>query len=110
MRDGKRYQEFRREELTPEEQKEFDKIAGPRAGAVPAPFHLLLESPTLASLTQALGAFCRYRTGFPPHLSELMVLVTAAHWRADYEFSVHISEARKAGLSEDIIAAIRDGR
>ena len=39
-----------------------------------------------------------------------MVLVTAAHWRADYEFSVHIPEARKAGLSEETIAAIRDGR
>src|SRR5207253_2525171 len=101
---------FRREELTPEQQKVFDQIAAPRAGAVPAPFHILLESPNLASLTQALGAFCRYRTGFAPHLSELMVLITAAHWRADYEFSVHISEARKAGLSEETIAAVRDGR
>ena len=105
-----RYREFRREELTPEQQQVFDQIAVPRAGAVPAPFHLLLESPTLASLTQALGAFCRYRTGFAPHLSEIVILITATHWRADYEFSVHIPEARKAGLSEETIAAIRDGR
>jgi 4-carboxymuconolactone decarboxylase len=110
MTDSKRYREFRREELTPEQQTLFDRIAAPRGGAVPAPFHILIESPTLASLTQELGAFCRYRTGFPPHLSELMVLVTAAHWRADYEFSVHIPEARKAGLSEETIAAVRDGR
>ena len=110
MSEAKRYREFRREELTTEQQKVFEHIAAPRGGVVPAPFHILLESPTLASLTQALGAFCRYRTGFPQHLSELMVLITAAHWRADYEFSIHIPEARKAGLSEEIISAIRDGR
>jgi 4-carboxymuconolactone decarboxylase len=109
MSTAKRYREFRREELTVEQQEVFDRIAATR-GVVPAPFHLLIESPELASLAQALGAFCRYRTGFEPRLSELMVLVTAAHWRADYEFSVHIPEARKAGLSEETIAAIRDGR
>ncbi len=110
MNQAKRYREFRREELTAEQQEVLDNIAAPRGGVVPAPFHILIESPTLASLTQALGAFCRYRTGFAPHLSELMVLITAAHWRADYEFSIHIPEARKAGLSEETIAAIRDGR
>jgi 4-carboxymuconolactone decarboxylase len=110
MNDAKRYQEFRREELTSEQQEVFDLIAAPRGGVVPTPMHILLESPNLASLTQALGVFCRYRTGFAPHLSELMVLITAAHWRADYEFSVHIPEARKAGLSEETIAAVRDGK
>src|SRR5215467_4317969 len=109
MNEASRYREFRRDELTAEQQEVFEHIAAPRGGVVPAPFHILLESPTLASLTQALGAFCRYRTGFPPHLSELMVLITAAHWRADYEFSIHIPESRKAGLSEETIAAIREG-
>ena len=110
MKEAGRYREFRREELTAEQKEVFDGIAEPRGGVVPAPFHILLESPSLASLTQTLGAFCRYRTGFPPHLSELMVLITAAHWRADYEFSIHIPEARKAGLTEETIAAIREGK
>src|SRR2546430_2756944 len=107
MSELKRYREFRREELNPEQQSVFDLIAAPRGGMVPAPFHILLESPNLASLTQALGAFCRYRTGFPPQLSELMVLITAAHWSAEYELKVHVAEARKAGLSEETIAALR---
>src|SRR3989442_11528563 len=110
MSESKRYREFRREELTAEQQEVFDRVAAPRGGVVPTPFHLLIESPNLASVTQELGAFCRYKTGWAPHLSEIMVLVTAAHWRADYEFSVHIPEARKAGLSEETIAAVRDGR
>src|SRR5436305_11408805 len=101
MSEAKRYREFRREQLTAEQQEVFDQIAAPRAGAVPAPFHLLLESPTLASLTQALGAFCRYRTGFASYLSEIVILVTATHWLEDYEFSVTLPEARKAGLSDE---------
>jgi 4-carboxymuconolactone decarboxylase len=77
---------------------------------VPAPFHLLLESPELASLTSALGAFCRYRTGFPPPLSELLVLITASHWKAEFEFAVHAREAAKAGIPHAIIEALREGR
>jgi 4-carboxymuconolactone decarboxylase len=110
MNDSKRYREFRREDLTAEQQQVFDGVAASRGGVVPAPFHLLIESPTLASVTYELGTFCRYRTGWAPHLFELIVLITATHWRADYEFSVHIPEAKKAGLSEETIAAVRDGR
>jgi len=109
MSESKRYREFRREELTAEQQQVFDLITATRGGVVPAPFHILLESPELASLTQALGAFCRYRTGFPPRLSELMVLITAVHWGADYEFTVHVPEARKAGLTDATITALRNG-
>ena len=85
----------------------FDAIAAPRGGVVPTPFHILLESPELASLTQALGAFCRYRTQLGPRLSELIVLITAAHWGAEYEFAVHAPEARKAGVAETVIAALQ---
>src|ERR1700710_337375 len=110
MTDKKRYRAFQREELTPEQQTVFDAIGGPRAGVVPAPFHLLLESPELASLTSALGAFCRYRTGFPPPLSELLVLITASYWKAEFEFAVHAREAAKAGIASHVIEALREGR
>lgn len=110
MTDNKRYRAFKREELTQEQQTVFDAIGGPRAGVVPAPFHLLLESSELASLTSALGAFCRYRTGFPPPLSELLVLITASHWKAEFEFAVHAREAAKAGIPHAIIEALREGR
>ena len=104
-----RYRAFKRDELSPEQQSVFDAIGAPRGGVVPAPFHILLESPELASLTQALGAFCRYRTGFPPKLSELLVLIVAYHWKAEFEFAVHAREAAKAGIATSIIGALRAG-
>lgn len=102
-----RYRALRRDALTPEQKPVYDAIGAPRGGVVPAPFHVLLESPELASLTQALGAFCRYRTLFPPRLSELLVLITAAHWQADFEFAVHSREGLKAGISPAVIDALR---
>jgi len=110
MTSKSRYHALKREELSPEQQAVFDAIGAPRGGVVPAPFHLLLESPELALLTQALGAFCRYRTGFPPKLSELLVLITASYWKCAFEFKVHSNEAAKVGISEAIIEALRVGR
>jgi 4-carboxymuconolactone decarboxylase len=107
MTNKARYRESARAGLSGEQQRVFDAIGAPRAGQVPAPFHVLLESPELASLTQALGAFCRYRTGLAPKLSEMTVLIVAAHWGADYEFAVHAPIAKKEGVAESVIAAIR---
>jgi 4-carboxymuconolactone decarboxylase len=57
-----------------------------------------------------LGAFCRYRTGLGAQLSELAVLITAAHWKADFEFAIHAREAAAAGVPQNVIDALRDGR
>ena len=105
-----RYRELNRDELGAEQKALFDSIASTRGGVVPTPFHVLAESPQLASLTQALGAFCRYRTGLSPKLSELAVLITATHWGADYEFAVHAPEALKAGIAQSVIDALKQGK
>ncbi|MFC7398440.1 carboxymuconolactone decarboxylase family protein [Chelatococcus sp. GCM10030263] len=105
-----RFRSLDRDELDDERRRVFDEIGRPRGGAVPAPFHIYVESPELASLVQAVGAFCRYRTGLAPRLSELAILTTAAHWKADYEFAVHAGEARKAGVPEHEIEALASGR
>src|SRR5882672_2921510 len=102
-----RFRKLDSERLSSEQRVVFDAIAAPRGGVVPTPFHILLESPELASLIQALGAFCRYRTQLGPKLSELLVLITAAHWGAEYEFAVHAPEARKAGIPDAVIAGLK---
>ena len=110
MSSPKRYRELTRDELSAEQKALFDAISSTRGGVVPTPFHVLADSPQLASLTQALGAFCRYRTGFSPRLSELAVLITAAHWGAEYEFAVHAPEALKAGVPQAVVDALRAGK
>jgi 4-carboxymuconolactone decarboxylase len=43
-------------------------------------------------------------------LSELAICVTGRFWSAHYEWYVHAPLAIKAGISEDIITAIRENR
>jgi 4-carboxymuconolactone decarboxylase len=104
-----RFTPFTRDALTPEQQRVFDEIAAGPRGSVPAPFHIFLQSAELADCVQQLGALLRYRTGLPPRLSELAILVTARHWGAEYEWNVHEREARKAGVPEPVIRALADG-
>jgi 4-carboxymuconolactone decarboxylase len=97
------------DDLTPEQRRVHDLIAGGPRGRVPVPFWAWLRSPTLAEPAQALGAQCRYRTSLPPRLSELAILVTAYAWRAPYEWAAHAEEARKAGLADAVIGAVGRG-
>jgi 4-carboxymuconolactone decarboxylase len=98
------------EKLSPEQRKVYDAIvAGPRGGVV-GPLRVWLQSPELADRAQALGAFCRFGTSLPPRLSELAILVTAAHWQAAFEWHAHAPIGLKAGLDASTIEAIRVGK
>jgi 4-carboxymuconolactone decarboxylase len=57
-----------------------------------------------------LGEYLRYRTVFPPKLSEMVILLTARHFSQQYEWFSHYPIAIKAGLSPQIADAIADGR
>ena len=84
-----------------------DVISGPR-GAFGGPFPAWLRSPELAARAQQLGAFCRYETSLPPRLSELAILVTAVHWQAQVEWASHARIGAEAGLSAQLIEAIKN--
>lgn len=80
-------------------------VAGPRQ-SVRGPFAVLLNSPGVFVPAQALGAYLRFESPMPANLRELAILVTASHWRQDYEWQVHSKLALEAGLTEAAIAAI----
>ena len=82
--------------------------AGPR-GEVRGPFIALLHNPELARHLQALGEHLRWKGNLPAHLTELAVLVTARRWTCQHEWYIHEQLARKAGLADAAIAAIRAG-
>lgn len=95
--------------MSDEQRRIHDEIvAGPR-GAVVGPLRVWLHSPPLADQAQKLGAYARYHSSLPSHLSELAILVTGSIWRADFEWYSHVGPAREAGISEDVIEAIRRG-
>jgi 4-carboxymuconolactone decarboxylase len=92
---------------TPRQQEIHDAIASGPRGGVRGPLAIWLHRPELAATAQALGRYCRYDTALEPRLSELAILTMARHWSAEYEWAAHKHEALKAGLSADVIEAIR---
>lgn len=95
--------------MSADQRRVYDAImAGPR-GAVRGPLRIWLHNVELAENAQALGAYCRYGTSLPPRLSELAILITAASWRAGYEWHSHAPIAISAGLPEAVAEALRTG-
>jgi len=105
-----RLPELNPSEMTAEQKHVQDIIASGPRGQVRGPLAIWLRRPELAVRAQALGEYCRYNSSLPKRLSELAILVTARHWGAEFEWLAHQKHALDAGLSGDLIEAIRIGQ
>jgi len=95
--------------MTDEQRRIHDEIlAGPR-GRVQGPLKVWLHSPGLADVAQKLGAYMRFGSRLPPRLSELAILVTGAHYKAELEWHAHVRFAHQAGIPEAVTEAIGNG-
>lgn len=95
------------DEMDADQKRVVDTIvAGPRKGFY-GPFVPLLYSPDLLDRIQELGLLCRYRSSLPPKLSELLILISARQWRAQFEWYSHTKTAEQAGVPAAAIEAIR---
>lgn len=92
---------------SPRQREIHDSIASGPRGGVRGPLAIWLHRPELAARAQELGRYCRYDSSLEPHLSELAILTMARHWSAEYEWAAHKKEALKAGLSAEVVEAIR---
>jgi len=95
-----------KDELTPYQTQVHDEIAGARSGAVRGPFAIWLRLPELADKANQFGNVMR-RGRLDRRLFELMVLIVARHWSAQYEWYAHERNALAAGIAAETIEAIR---
>lgn len=96
--------------LTPEQQRVHDFVKRrSRDDRVGPPYQLALHCPAFLEKWQQVGEKLRYHTSLPPRLSELAILVTSRHWDCQCEWHAHEPHARKGGLSEAVIEAVRLG-
>jgi 4-carboxymuconolactone decarboxylase len=90
------------ERMTPEQRAQFERGGGRTLG----PTGIWWRTPALAGPAGALANVLRNGT-LEPRLFELMCLIVARIWSAQYVFTVHAPLAREAGLDPAIIEAIR---
>src|SRR6266852_5447063 len=84
-------------------------LSGPRK-AVVGPFIPLLRSPELMSRLQKVGEYLRFNTKLGSNMSEFIILQMARHMTQQFEWDSHADLALKAGVKQETITAIAEGR
>lgn len=98
-----------REALSSEEQSAFDHILGSR-GHIGGPFTVLVRSPELGKRVSDVGSYVRFESDLPANLRTIAVMCVARHFNCRFEWAGWTKQAREAGVSEEIITAIRERR
>jgi 4-carboxymuconolactone decarboxylase len=78
-------------------------------GRLIGPFNPFLLHPEVTEKLSDFQVAEQAHTTLPPRAREVVVIVTGAVWRADYELYAQLNVARKTGLSNEAIAALAKG-
>ena len=105
-----RFTELSDATMTPRQREVAAAVSAGARGGLRGPFPAWLHSPEMADAFQRAGRFLRWETSLPVRLSELAILVTAARWKARYEWFAHHPLALAGGLRPEIAEAVRLGQ
>jgi 4-carboxymuconolactone decarboxylase len=95
---------------TPEAAELYRQLAAKR-GRIDGMYRALLNHPELTRYVSDLGTYLRFGSGsLPGDLRELTILWMARQLKAPYEWVKHVPPAMAAGLSEELLEAVRNGR
>jgi 4-carboxymuconolactone decarboxylase len=78
-------------------------------GALVGPFNAMVAAPHVGGPLADLGAALRYRGHLTDRARELSILTVAARRNSAFEWQSHSVIATKLGITDDVLAAIRDG-
>lgn len=91
------------------QQGAFEEIVG-GSGSAPrhGPGSVLAHVPELSKRATALNQYLRNDSSLPKRVQELTMLVTAREMDCQHIWNAHAASARQAGVSDDIIDALRE--
>ena len=97
-----------KEQVDPRHRAIADAIVASR-GALQGPFTMFLHSPELAGRVAHLGAYVRFEGPLDMRVRVLAAMTVARELEALYVWGAQTGGARKLGVPETTIAAIREG-
>jgi len=98
-----------KEQVAPQHHAAFESIVASR-GAVQGPFTMFLHSPELAGRVAHLGAYVRFEGSLDMHVRVLAAMTVAREYEALYVWGAQTGGARRLGVPETTITAIRENR
>jgi 4-carboxymuconolactone decarboxylase len=102
-----------RDDLDEAGQQTFDLLSDPHGGSLAGlrgPGGLRLHSPMVSAGLRPVNTYLRYAAGINPRLRELAILVTVREHDCQFAWAAHEGEARREGLSAEVIDIIRHRR
>ncbi|MGH7031739.1 MAG: carboxymuconolactone decarboxylase family protein [Stellaceae bacterium] len=97
----------RKDQVADKDQAVFDSIVASR-GAVQGPFTMFLNSPELAGRVAHLGAYVRFEGSLDMRVRVLAAMTVAREFEAVYVWGAQAGGARRQGVPEATITAIRE--
>ena len=102
-----RFPQFTMDQLNDQQRPVAEKIMKVSSVGIGGPYNPMLRSPVYAQRMYDLLDYLRWHTSVPTPLNEMAILVVARQWRSQVEWYSHSVIARKAGLSDSIIADLK---
>ena len=97
-------------DIVPEEFGEaFDELTAATGGTITSgPGSITINSPEMARRRGHLTNYLRFESTFPKRIQELAILTTARAMDCQYVWNAHAPAARREGVSDALVDAIRD--
>ena len=102
-----RFPQLTMEQLNAEQRPLAEKIMTFSSVGIGGPYNIMLRSPVFLQRMLDLLDYLRWNTSLPLYLNEFAILIVGRRWRSQVEWYAHVPIARKAGLSEKIIASLK---
>jgi 4-carboxymuconolactone decarboxylase len=88
----------------------FDAMVQSRGGLPrTGPASVMINSPEACRRAFHFSDYLRRDSTLPPHVQELAMLVTAREHDCQYVWNAHAASAKKAGISAELVEALREG-
>src|SRR5262245_16627523 len=97
----------RKDQVAAKDHATVDAIVGSR-GALQGPFTMFLHCPELAGRVAHLGAFVRFEGSLDMRVRVLAAMTAAREFDAEYVWGAQTGGARRLGVPETTIVALRD--
>src|SRR5260370_30925660 len=96
----------------PEQFREaFDALTAESGGVITSgPGSITINSPEWARRRNHVTSYLRYETTFPKNIQELAIIATARAMDCPYVWNAHAPAARRAGVSDALVDALRERR
>ncbi len=100
-----------RERIPEDQRATFDELVELRGGVpTSGPGSVMLNAPEVAKRALGLALYLRTDTSLAPRIRELGMLVAARENDCQFIWNAHAPAGRRAGLRDDIVDALRDGK